>query len=170
MPYRQLSHNEIIQLGHELEDLARWEGARDFVSALYGLEPRKPTGLAPHQLTLLVVTVPMPHHQGYEETAEIVVADQENQIMSFDLARYWWAQFPLSADDIATIQADTSGGIERMRGLLEGSVYDALRDLCSALLGVSFHAHPQPQAPITFTYIIDTPPSVSLHAVYAAEK
>jgi hypothetical protein len=168
MTYRQLSRNEIIQLGREMEDLARWEGARDFVSALYGLEARGRASLAPHQITISVVTVPL-LHQGYEESVEVVVTDSENQSLPFDLSRYWWSRFSLSEDERVALRAHTSGRLEDISAVHGGAICSALRDLCDELLGITLLEHPRSQPPVTFTYVIDTPPSVSVPAVYALE-
>jgi hypothetical protein len=167
MLYRQLSRDEIIQLGRELEDLARWEGARDFVSALYGLGARDRHGLPPHQITISLESARL-DRSTYEESASILVADRENHLLPFDLTRYWWSQFALSEEIRAALLAETSGKLANIRALGDGTIYNALQDLCSELLGIGFDEHLRPDDPITMMYIIDTAPSISHDAVYVA--
>ena len=168
MPYRQLSRDEIIQLGRDLEDLARWERARDYVSALYGLEPRGHASSGPHQITIAVVTT-LTRQRDYEETVEIVVTDAENHPLPYDLARYWWAQFSLTAEERAAIEANTTGKLADIREI-NWAAYDGLRDLCDELLGIMPHDQIAiRQDPITFTYLLDTPPTLRIPAVYVDE-
>lgn len=169
MPYRQLSRDEIIQLSQEVEDLVRWEGARDFVSALYGLEARDPHSLPPHRITISLESVPL-DRSTYEESASILVTDNNNHLLPFDLSRFWWSQFALSEGAIALLLANTAGKLANIRTLNDGSIYRALQDLCTELLGIEFVQRLRPHDPITFMYIIDTPPSVSHHAVYVDDE
>lgn len=168
MSYRQLSRDEIIQLGREMEDVVRWEGARDYVSALYGLDARDPHGLPPHQITISLESTPI-GRSIYEETISIIVTDSENHPVPFDVSRYWWSRFALSEEAITTLLTDTSGRLENIRTLDDGSIYHALQDLCAESLGIEFREQTRPHDPITFMYVIDTLPSLSISAVYAAE-
>jgi hypothetical protein len=167
MTYRKLAREEIIQLGREMEDLARWEGARDYVSALYGLESRSRDSSGPHLLTIAVMT--FQNRRTYEETADIIVSDAHNRALPFDFARYWWAQFALTVEEQAALVADPSGRLANLRAVREGAIYSAICDLCNELLGITFHEQARAQPPITFNYVIDTPPSVSFPAVYVPE-
>jgi hypothetical protein len=169
MPYRQLSRDEIIQLSQEVEDLVRWEGARDYVSALYGLEARDPHGLPPHQVTISLESVPL-DRSTYGESVNILVTDSNNRLLPFDLSRFWWSQFALGEDTIAALLADTTGKLANIRTLNDGAIYRALQDLCTELLGIEFGQRLRPHDPITFMYTIDTPPSVSHRAVYVDDE
>jgi len=169
MPYRQLSRDEIIQLSQEMEDLARWDGARDFVSALYGLEARDPHGLPPHRITISLESVPL-DRSTYGESVSILVTDSNNRLLPFDLSRFWWSQFALSESAIAALLADTTGKLANLRTLNDGAIYLALQDLCTELLGIEFGQRLRPHDPITFMYAIDTPPSLSHRAVYVDDE
>jgi hypothetical protein len=169
MSYRQLSRDEIIQLCQELEDRARWEGARDYVSALYGLEARDSHILLPHQITVSLESARL-DRSTYEESVSILVTDSRNHLLPFDLSRYWWSQFALSEDTIAVLLADTTGKLANIRPLDDGAIYHALQDLCTELLGIEFRQHQRPHDPITFMYTIDTPPSISYSAVYVDDE
>jgi hypothetical protein len=167
MTYRQLARDEIIQLGREMEDLARWEGARDYVSALYGLESHSRNSPEPHLLTITVITVP--GRQNYEETADIIVTDSANHVLTFDFSRYWWSQFALNPEEQTALLANTTGRLANLRPIRDGLIYSAVCDLCGDLLGINFHEQPRAQPPLTFTYVVNTPPSVSFPAVYIPE-
>jgi hypothetical protein len=168
MPYRQLSREEIIQLGRDLEDQARWEGARDYVSALYGLEPRGQASAGPHQITIVVVTT-QTHLRDFEEMVEIVVTDTENHALPYDLSRYWWMQFSLTDEERTAIEANASGKLAAIREI-NRTVYDGLCDLCHEFLGITPRGRiPMRQAPITFTYLLDSPPTLRIPALYVDE-
>src|SRR5215469_16822778 len=110
MTYRQLTRDEIILLGQELDDLRHWEGARDYVSALYGLEPSS-AGHHPHQITISGVSE-FQGGAGFRESVTIIVTDTRKIILSYDFSRYWWSQFNLNHEAIAKFLRDTSGKLE----------------------------------------------------------
>ncbi|HLY31219.1 MAG TPA: hypothetical protein VKQ36_09320 [Ktedonobacterales bacterium] len=169
MAYRLLTRDEIIQLGRELEDVRRWEGACDYVSALYGLDARKPHGQRPHQITISITSERkgrLLHH----DTVSVIVTDVENHPLPYDLSRYWWSQFTLSEERVAALLRDTSGTLETAHDPDDETLYDALRDLCAEKLGIEFLDYEEPHNPITYTYLIDAPPSVRFPAVYVAEE
>ncbi len=172
MAYRRLTPDEIIQLGQEWADVRRWEGARDFVSALYGLDARKPHGLAPHRVIILIESAKtwVGSRAQYQDAVSVLVEDAERRLMPYDLSRYWWSQFTLSAAHAERFAHDTSGRLDAAREPGdEDELYHALRALCAEKLGVEFSPYDQPHDPITYTYLIDTPPSVSFPVVYVAE-
>jgi hypothetical protein len=168
MTYRQLTRDEIILLGQELDDLRHWEDARDYVSALYGLEPSPDGhhhGQHPHQITISCVA----EFQGggsFREAVNIIVTDTSKNIMRYDFSRYWWSQFNLSQEAIAAFLRDTSGELEHAHILGDERIVPALEDLCSQKLGINFAEQARRHDPVTYTYYIDTPPSVSFPAVY----
>ncbi|HUY78511.1 MAG TPA: hypothetical protein VMV29_17195 [Ktedonobacterales bacterium] len=171
MTYRRLTTDEIIQLGQELADVRRWQGARDYVSALYGLGAREPHGLPPHQVTILVESVKtwQASRTQYQDVVSVLVADVERRLLPYDLSRYWWSQFTLSAEVAARLAQDAIGKLEVAHTPDDDMLYQALRELCAEKIGVEFTLYDQPHDPITYTYLIDTPPSVSFAAVYVAE-
>jgi hypothetical protein len=172
MTYRQLTRDEIILLGQELDDLRHWEGARDYVSALYGLErspdghPHHP-GHHPHQITISCVS----EFQGdnFREVVSIIVTDARKSILSFDFSRYWWSQFNLKQETIAEFLRDTSGRLEHAEILGDERIVPALQDLCSQKLGINFADQARRHDPVTYTYFIDTLPAVSFPAVYVPD-
>jgi hypothetical protein len=170
MTYRQLTRDEIILLGQELDDLRHWEGARDYVSALYGLEPspdRHQHGHHPHQITISCAS----EFQGdnFREAVSIIVTDTRKNIVSYDFSRYWWSQFNLQQETIAQFLRDTSGKLERAEILGDERIVPALLDLCSQKLGINFAEQARRHDPVTYTYYIDTPPSVSFPAVFVLD-
>ena len=172
MAYRRLTPDEIIQLGQELADVRRWEGARDYVSALYGLEACDAHGLPPHQVTILVESAKTwaASRTQYQDVVSVLVADVERRLIPYDLSRYWWSQFMLTATVADRLAHDATGRLDAAREPGdEDKLYDALRDLCAEKLGVEFSLYDQPHDPITYTYLIDMPPSVSFAAVYVIE-
>src|SRR5579883_2915984 len=107
MAYRQLTRDEIIQLGQELDDLRHWEGARDYVSALYGLDSTySPHGHRPHQITISIVSEPQQNYR-FRDAAIIIVTDAENNLIPYDFSRYWWSQFTLNKAAIEEFLRDT---------------------------------------------------------------
>jgi hypothetical protein len=173
MNYRQLTRDEIIQLGQELDDLRRWEGARDYVSALYGLgSSHSSPEHRPHQITISIVSEfkrGSDFSRGYGEDVNIIVTDSQNHPVPYDFTRYWWSQFTLDEKAKRESLQDTSGKLEHVAHLGDESLLNALEDLCTEKLGIEFLAHAQRHDPITYTYLIDTPPSVSFPAVYVPE-
>lgn len=173
MTYRQLTRDEIILLGQELDDLRHWEGARDYVSALYGLEP-SPNGHHhhhsdhPHQITISCVSE-FQGGTGFREAVSIIVTDARKNVLSYDFSRYWWSQFNLSQETIAQFLRDTSGKLEHADILGDERIIPALEDLCSQKLGINFAEQSRRHDPVTHTYYIDTPPSVSFPAVYVPD-
>jgi hypothetical protein len=171
MTYRQLTRDEIILLGQELDDLRHWEGARDYVSALYGLEPSSDGhhhGHHPHQITISCVS----EFQGgvsFREAVTIIVTDTRKNILSYDFSRYWWSQFNLNQEAIAKFLRDTSGKLESAHTLGDERIVSALEDLCSQKLGIDFAEQTRRHDALTYTYYIDTPPSVSFPAVYVPD-
>jgi hypothetical protein len=168
MTYRRLTADEIIQLGQELVDVRRWEGARDFVSALYGLGARAPHSLTPHQVIILVesaLTWEASRRQ-YQDTVSVLVEDANRRLLPYDLSRYWWSQFTLNAEVADRLAQDATGSLLVANTPGDDTLYQALRNLCAEKLGVEFSLYDQPHDPITYTYLIDTPPSVSFPMVY----
>jgi hypothetical protein len=171
MAYRQLTRDEIILLGQELDDLRHWEGARDYVSALYGLEPSPDGhhhGHHPHQITISCVS----EFQGgvsFREAVTIIVTDTRKNILGYDFSRYWWSQFNLNQEAITKFLRDTSGKLERAQILGDDRIVPTLEDLCSQKLGIDFAEQARRHDPVTYTYYIDTSPSVSFPAVYVPD-
>jgi hypothetical protein len=169
MNYRQLTRDEIIQLGQELDDVRRWEGARDYVSALYGLDSSNSSpDHKPHQITISIVS----EYQGgrdYSEAVSIIVTDTLNHPVPYDFSRYWWSQFTLDEKAKKEFLQDTSGKLAHASLLEDESLLNALEDLCKEKLGMAFLPHEQRHDPITYMYIIDSPPSISFPAVFVPE-
>ena len=169
MAYRQLTRDEIIQLGQELDDLRQWEGARDYVSALYGLDSTySPHGHRPHQITISIVSEPQQNYR-FRDAAIIIVTDAENNLIPYDFSRYWWSQFTLNKAAIEEFLRDTSGKLAHARLLGDEAILSALEALCTEKLGIEFMEYDRRHDPITYTYIIDTPPSISYTAVFVPE-
>jgi hypothetical protein len=160
MTYRQLTAEEIIRLGQEMENRQRWERVREFVALLYG--PRA------HQVTISVTSEY--NDSGYDEQVSILVTDQEGEPVRYDFSMPWWSGFVLSKDTIAEYQQDASG---RLDALWDSDgrerAHGALKALVTEKLGIDFLEHWQPFDPITYTYVVDTPPAVSFSAVYAED-
>jgi hypothetical protein len=171
MTYRQLTRDEIIRLGQELDDLRHWEGARDYVSALYGLEPSprgSHHGHQPHQITISCVS----EFQGggdLREAVSIIVTDTRNNVLNYDFSRYWWSQFNLDQLAIERFLHDNSGKLGHANILGDERIVPALEDLCSQKLGINFAGPARRHDPVTYTYHIDTPPSISFPAVYVPD-
>jgi hypothetical protein len=171
--YRELTPEEIIRLGQELEDYRRWEDARDYVAALYGP--------GAHQITISVMSEY--NDSGYDEDVHIVVTDADGNPLLYDFTQPWWTQFTLSDEDIAdylkTTQdesaRDDAGSIGAIYSLggsysYHGSAaYRAVQALCTEKLGIEFVEHWQPHDPLTFTYVVATPPTISFARVYVPE-
>jgi hypothetical protein len=167
--YRELTPDEIIRLGQELEDYRRWEGARGYVATLYG------TGA--HQITISVMSEY--NDSSYDEDVSIVVTDAEGNPLTYDFTRPWWAPFALADDEIASFRRDAAdangnigaiyslGGSQNYRG---GAAYRAVKALCTEKLGVDFLEHWQPHDPLTYTYVVDTPPAISFARVYVPDE
>lgn len=170
MTYRQLTRDEIILLGQELDDLRHWEGARDYVSTLYGLEPspHAPFSHQPHQITISCISE-FQERGDSREVVSIIVTDTERHILRYDFSRYWWSQFSLNQQAISQFLDDTSGKLEHANILGDERIVPALEDLCTEKLGIEFGEHARRHDPITYTYFIDTPPSISFPAVYVPD-
>jgi hypothetical protein len=173
MNYRQLTRDEIIQLGQELDDLRHWEGARDYVSALYGLgSAHSSPDRRPHQITICIVSEfkgGSDFTRDYREEVSIIVTDAENHYVPYDFSRYWWSRFTLDEKAAKEFPQDTSGKLTHASRLGDEFLLSALEDLCKEMLGIEFLPHQQRHDPITYTYIIDTPPTISFPAAYVLE-
>jgi hypothetical protein len=75
----------------------------------------------------------------------------------------------LNHEAIAEFLRDTSGKLERAHILGDERIVPALQDLCSQKLGINFAEQARRHDPVTYTYVIDTPPSVSFPAVYVPD-
>ena len=158
MSYRVLSAEEIILLGQQLENYRRWKEVCDYVRALYGP--------AAHQATISVISEY--NDSSYDEKLNIIVTDREENRLSYDFSLPWWSAFELHPRSIEVFVDDDDGDI--WAGSTLGSeVYTALKAFSTEKLGVEFLEHWEPQDPITFTYIIDTPPPISFAEVFVEE-
>jgi hypothetical protein len=157
MNYRLLSAEEMIRLGQELENYRRWEKVRDFVRALYGTEA--------HQVTISVLS--QYNDSSYNEDANVIVTDREENRLSFDFSLPWWSAFELSQEQIQEFLKDDDGSLSVYK--FGDTVQEALEAFCTSKLGIEFLEHWEPQDPITSTYIVGTPPPVSFAEVYVEE-
>jgi hypothetical protein len=155
MGYRQLTPDEIIQLGQELENYQQWENVCRFVAMLYPPEA--------HQIAISVTSEY--NDNTYDDDAHIIVADRAGEILPFDFERPWWIQFTFSEEEMQSMREDKSGNLSNIGGPTE----EALRALCTDLLGIEFLNTWQPHDPITYTYLVDTPPTISYQQVYISE-
>jgi hypothetical protein len=93
------------------------------------------------------------------------VADREGGLLSYDLSRPWWGQFEISDEERAEMLEDNSGDIRNAPAMAE----EAIERLASDLLGVELVETWQPRDPITYTFVVDTPPAISFAEVLVAE-
>jgi hypothetical protein len=161
--YRELTSDEIIQLGQEVENYRRWQGVCEYVEALYG--PRS------HQVT--ISTMSEYNDSSYDERVSILVTDRDGELLPPDFALPWWSQFALVPKRIQEYPEDKSGavdsfyGIDGREGVHDGgTAYAAVKALVTEKLGLEFLEHWQPHDPVTYTFVVDTPPAVSHPHVY----
>lgn len=158
MSYRLLSAEELIRLGQELENYRRWEQVRDFVLTLYGPQA--------HEVTISVISAY--NDSSYDEQANIIVTDAEGNRLSYDFSQPWWSAFDVTPRKIEDFLQDDNGDLWTAFHLAPG-VEEALNTFCTEKLGIEFLEHWEPQDPITYTYTVGTPPSISYTEVYVAE-
>ncbi len=166
IPYRELTPDEIIQLGQELENYRRWQGVHDYVAALYG--PRA------HQVT--ISTMSEYNDSSYDERVGILVTDRDGELLQPDFTLPWWSQFELAPERIQEYLEDKSGAVDSFYGIDNcephgydgGSAYAAVKALVTEKLGLEFLEHWQPHDPVTYTFVVDTPPAISHPHVYVA--
>jgi hypothetical protein len=154
--YRQLSAEEIILLGQEWENYQRWERVREYVAMLYPPEA--------HEITISVTSEY--NDSSYDDRAYILVADREGGLLSYDFSRSWWGQFDISDDERAGMLEDKSGDVRNSPAM----AVEAIGRLVADLLGVELLETWQPRDPITYTYVVDTPPAISFTEVLVAEN
>jgi hypothetical protein len=106
-------------------------------------------------------TVPLPG----DDDAHIIVTDRAGELLSFDFSLPWWRQFTLSEGEIGYMREDKSGAIANVTGDAE----EAIKIVVADLLGVELLETWQPRDPITYTYVVDTPPAISFAEVLVAE-
>jgi hypothetical protein len=107
--YRELTFEEIIQLGQELENYRRWQGVRDYVAALYG--PRA------HQVT--ISTMSEYNDSSYNERMSILVTDRDGELLPPDFTLPWWSQFELEPERVQEYREhleDKSGAVDSLCG------------------------------------------------------
>jgi hypothetical protein len=155
MTYRKLTTDEIIQLGQELENFQRWERVRDYVETLYPPQA--------HSITVSVTS--LYNDSSYDENVHVLVADAAGDLLPFDFTRPWWKQYILTEQEQAEIAEDKSGAIEN----ISEPMSDAIRDLCTDLLGIEFVEFWQPHDPVTYEYVVATPPTISYLSVFTEE-
>ena len=153
--YRRLSAEEIILLGQEWENYQRWERVREYVTMLYPPDA--------HEITISVTSEY--NDNTYDDDAHIIVTDRAGELLSFDFNLPWWRQFTLSEGEIGYMREDKSGAIANVTGDAE----EAIKILVADLLGVELIETWQPRDPITYTYVVDTPPAISFAEVLVAE-
>jgi hypothetical protein len=93
------------------------------------------------------------------------VTDRAGELLSFDFSLPLWRQFTLSEGEIAYMREDKSGAIANVTGDAE----EAIKILVADLHGVELIETWQPRDPITYTYVVDTPPTISFAEVLVAE-
>ncbi|HZC78729.1 MAG TPA: hypothetical protein VE258_13345, partial [Ktedonobacterales bacterium] len=146
------STDEIIQLGQELENYQRWERVRDYVALLYPPEARRVT----------ISVISDYNDNTFDEDVHVLVTDRAGALLSFDFSRPWWGEFVLSEQDKASMFEDKSGAISN----LDEPVQEAIKVLCTDLLGIEFLQFWQPHDPVTYDYFVDTPPTISHSEIY----
>jgi hypothetical protein len=156
--YRELTRDELIRLGRELENYRRWEGVRDYVEALY----------APgaHQVTISVLSEY--NDNGYDPQVSVIVTDAAGDPLPYDAGRPWWARFAITPEQMAEVAQDRSGNLDAAYALGE-EVLSALQTFCAEQLGIEFIEHWQPRDPVTYTFEVGTPPAVSHPKVFVVE-
>jgi hypothetical protein len=164
--YRELTGDEIIALGQELENYRRWEGVRDYAALLYG--PRA------HEVT--IATMSEYNDSSYDERVSVLVTDRDGEPLPPDFALPWWSPFALAPERIQEALADQSGAVDSLYGLDSrageydgGAAYAAVKALATEKLGIEFLEHWQPHDPVTYTFIVDTPPTISYPRVYVEQ-
>jgi hypothetical protein len=158
MSYRRLSAEEIIFLGQQLEDLQRWEQVRDFVLALYGP--------AAHQVAISLLSEY--NDSGYDEEANIIVTDRDENRLPYDFSLPWWARFEITPEHISEFLEDNDGDIGGTSALGH-QVEEALRVFCTDKLGFEFLEHWEPRDPVVYMYTIGEPPELLYTEVYVEE-
>jgi hypothetical protein len=153
--YRRLSAEEIILLGQQWENYQRWERVREYVATLYPPEA--------HEITISVTSEY--NDSSYDDRAHILVADREGGLLSYDFSRPWWGQFDTTDEERAEMLEDKSGDIRNA----PETASEAIERLVADLLGVELLETWQPRDPITYTYVVDTPPTISFAEVLVAE-
>jgi hypothetical protein len=153
--YRKLSAEEIILLGQQWENYQRWERVCEYVTMLYPPEA--------HQITISVTSEY--NDSSYDDRAHILVADREGGLLSYDFGRPWWGQFDISEKERAEVLEDNSGDMRNAPDMAA----EAIELLVADLLGVELIETWQPHDPITYTYVVDTAPTISFAEVLVAE-
>ena len=168
--YRELTADEIIQLGQEVENYCRWQGVREYLDALYG--PRA------HQVT--ISTMSEYNDSSYDERVSILVTDRDKgDLVPPDFTLPWWSRFTLAPERVQEYLEDKSGAVDAFYGIDSidgdggshdgGAAYAAVKALVTEKLGLEFLEHWQPHDPVTYTFIVDTPPAISHPRVYVAD-
>ena len=153
--YRQLTPDEIVQLGQEIENYRRWENVRKFAAMIYPPEA--------HQVSVSVTSAY--NDNTYDDDVSVIVTDESGEQLSYDLTRPWWMQFSFTAEAMRELREDKSGLLSN----IGGPARDAIIALCADLLGVEMFETWEPRDPISYTYLLDTAPTISYPQVYTPE-
>jgi hypothetical protein len=153
--YRRLSAEEIILLGQEWENYQRWERVREYVTMLYPPEA--------HEITISVISEY--NDSSYDDRAHVLVADRDGGLLSYDFSRPWWGQFDITDQERVEILEDNSGDIRNAPAMAA----EAIERLVADLLSVELIETWQPRDPITYTYVVDIPPTIRFAEVLVAE-
>jgi hypothetical protein len=157
--YRLLTPDEIIRLGHELEEYRRWEQVRDFVLTLYG----------PDAYQVEISVLPVYNDETYDEEANIIVTDQQGNQLTYDFSLPWWSSFEIAPEQREEFLKYDEGDVSSA-SMLGTDVSEALEAFCTEKLGIEFLEDVGGSLePITSTYLIETPPAISHSNVYVEE-
>ncbi|HKD76484.1 MAG TPA: hypothetical protein VKB76_13360, partial [Ktedonobacterales bacterium] len=163
MNYRQLTVNEIMKLGQEIENYQRWEAVRDYVFALYGPQA--------HQVTYSVISAY--NDSNYDEELAISIADHGGVELPYDFALPWWRQFDITEQQIAEFtehdEHSDYGAVSQAWWDLGDTVNEALRNFTNEKLGVEFLEHWERFDPISWDFVLSEPPVISFPQVFVAE-
>jgi hypothetical protein len=156
--YRRLSVEEIILLGQQWENYQRWERVREYVMTLYPPDA--------HEITISVTSEYT--DSSYDDRAHVLVANREGGLLSYDLSRPWWGQFDISDTERAEMLEDNSSDIRNAPAMAAEAIERLVADLLGVEL-VELIETWQPRDPITYAYVVDTPPAISFAEVLVAE-
>ena len=109
----------------------------------------------------------------YNERATIIVTDQQGNRLPYDFALPWWSSFKIAPKQLEEFLEDDDGQVNWVSYTLGKQVSEALEALCTEKLGIEFRQDvgggSEDEDPITTTYLIKTPPTISHTSVYVEE-
>jgi hypothetical protein len=161
--YRQLTADEVMKLGQEIENYQRWEAVRDYVFTLYSPQA--------HHVTYSVISAY--NDSSYDEELAVSVTDQDGVELSYDFTLPWWRQFAIDEEQIAEFKENEEhtehDAVSQAWWDFGDTVKDALHDFTTEKLGIEFLERWENFDPISFDFVLGDPPVISYPQVFVME-